>query len=194
MTDNPIDPFDPEALRVVGTEDLVLEKVLLTVPVRRPRKQEFFRVHPGERFSLDCYTLTKESGMDREHYMIAKELWAALLGEAKKVRLFTCITKGGTVFLWPATLPEAESTGGNGAGRRWHTSALEAADEAKKHWIRLIPNKELGAYDVLRARGDLGEPAWPADKEFKDYLKLAFKDNLIDTPHHDVLRELHGEF
>jgi hypothetical protein len=188
------DPFDPDKLRVVGTEDLVLEKLLLTVPVRKPRRQEFFRVHAGEGFSLDCYVLVREAGMDREVYMLAKELWAPLVGEAQLVRLFTCVTKGGTVFLWPARLPEAEGAASASGGRRWQQSALEAADEAKKHWVRMIANKELGAYEVLRARGDLGEPGWPADKTFRDFLKVAFKDNLIDTPHHDALRELYGEF
>jgi hypothetical protein len=190
MTDNPVDPFDLDALRVEGLDDIGVERVLLTVPVRKPRRTEFFRVHPAEDYCLDSMVLVRAEGLDREVYLIARPLRTELADDAQRVRLFTCVNKRKVVFLWPARLPEAEATGGG--GRAWHTSALEVADEAKKHWVKLRGNRDLGAYEMDRARGDLGEPAWP-DQSFKELLKLAFKDRFIDTPHHDVIRELHGE-
>jgi hypothetical protein len=62
MTDEPmqdatVDPFDLDALRVEGLDDIGVEKVLLTVPVRKPRKTEFFRVHPDEDYCLDSMVL-----------------------------------------------------------------------------------------------------------------------------------------
>jgi hypothetical protein len=181
------DPFDLDALRVEGLDDIGVEKVLLTVPVRKPKRTEFFRVHPGAEYCLDSVVFVREDGIDREVYLIAPALRAELVDACQRVRLYTCINKRGVVFLWPARLPDAE-----GGGRAWHTSALEIAEEAKKSWVRMQGNRDLGAYELHRARGDLGEPAWP-DTPFKELLKLAFKERFIDTPHHDVLRELHGE-
>jgi hypothetical protein len=38
------DPFDLDALRAAPDLDIDVEKILTTVPVRRPGKNEFFRV------------------------------------------------------------------------------------------------------------------------------------------------------
>jgi hypothetical protein len=57
----------------------------------------------------------------------------------------------------------------------------------------MVGRKDLGEYDMYKARGDLGEPAWP-DKSFDDLLRLAFAgDRLINRLYHPVLRELSGE-
>jgi hypothetical protein len=195
LTDEPVqdtttDPFDLDALRVEGLDDIGVEKVLLTVPVRKPKRTEFFRVHPSSDYSLDVAVLIREDGIDREAYLIAPSLRAELVDNLQHVRLFTCVTKRGTVFLWPARLPDSEAAGGG--GRAWHTSALEVAEEARKSWVRMQGDRELGAYVMHRARGDLGEPAWPV-RTFKELLKIAFKERFIDTAFHDVIRELNGE-
>jgi hypothetical protein len=48
------------------------------------------------------------------------------------------------------------------------------------------------AYDIIRARGDLGDPQWP-DHSFESLIKLAFRDNLIDSADHAVVRDLYGD-
>jgi hypothetical protein len=183
----PFDPFDPEHLRVTG-EDFPVEKVLLVVPVRRPGKQEWFRVHPDDGYRLDAMAYTRENGLDREDYLLTPAVAVELLDVSHPVRVFTCMSRRGVVFLWPARLPAEHA----GAGRDWHVSALKIADDATNQWVRMVGNKDRGAYDMHKALGDLGEPTWP-DKPFKDLLRLAFKDRLIDTPHHEALRELRGE-
>jgi hypothetical protein len=70
---------------------------------------------------------------------------------------------------------------------------LEIAVSAKTDWVKMIGNRDLGAYDLLKAKGDLGEPVWP-DKPMSDLLRLGFKgDRVIDSPTHPVLLELTGE-
>jgi hypothetical protein len=183
----PFDPFDPERLRFTG-EDFPVEKVLLAVPVRRPGRQEWFRVHPDAGYRLDSMVYTREHGMDRQDYLLTPAVWAELPDDSHPVRIFTCMNRRGVVFLWPARIPAEHA----GVGRDWHVSALEIADAAAAQWVRMVGNKDRGAYDMHKAQADLGEPAWP-DKSFRDLLKLAFKDHLIDSPHHEVLRELRGE-
>jgi hypothetical protein len=138
---------------------------------------------------VDSYVLEHDSGLDRVTYWVAPGLRAELVEELRAVRLYTCMTKRGTVFLWPAKLPLAD---GSNSGRAWHQSALQAAEEAKLLWVKLVGNKELGAYEYVKARGDLGEPQWP-DKAYRDLIGLAFKERVIDTFEHPVIRDLYGE-
>jgi hypothetical protein len=126
--------------------------------------------------------------MDRTVYWVAPDLRVALKDHLRKVRLFTCIDKRSNVFLWPAKLPTAD---GSASARSWYLSGLRAAEEAKRLWVKIIGNKSIGAYDVIVARGDLGDPQWP-DHGFKDLIGLAFSDKLIDSMEHAVVREIDG--
>jgi hypothetical protein len=74
----------------------------------------------------------------------------------------------------------------------WNRSALEAAQVAMKKWVRVQSNRSLGAYEIYEAAAPWGDPEWP-DVQFKDLLKIAFKDRLIDTADHPVLKRLRGE-
>jgi hypothetical protein len=49
----------------------------------------------------------------------------------------------------------------------------------------------LGAYSVFYA-DNLPDPDWPA-LSFRDLLRIAFKDQFIQTLDHPVLRQLRGE-
>jgi hypothetical protein len=187
---SPPDPFNLEALRAVpDLETVNVQKVLITVPVRRPGKNDFFRVHPSEDFLIDNYVLEHETDQDRTTYWVTPNLRDSLGDHLRKVRLFTCIDKRGNVFLWPAKLPTVD---GSRAAQSWYMSALLAAEEAKKVWVKIIGNRAIGAYDIIRARGDLGDPQWP-EQTFESLIKIAFRDKLIDSMDHAVIRDLNGE-
>jgi hypothetical protein len=70
---------------------------------------------------------------------------------------------------------------------------VAAGDDATKYWIRLQPNMGLGAYEVLRAKNTLSEPAWP-DLPFKELLRIAFHDSdrYVDRIDHPIIQRLHG--
>lgn len=60
--------------------------------------------------------------------------------------------------------------------------------------VRIKANKALGAYEISLAKGELPEPKWPKEpKTIKDALKIAFKDRIIDSIDHPVLKQLRGE-
>ena len=184
------DPFNLDELRAApDLESVSVEKVLTTVPVRRPGKNDFFRVHPGKDFVIDNYVLEHESDQDRTTYWVTPNLRDALGDYLRKVRLFTCIDKRGNVFLWAAKLPAVD---GSPAAQSWYKSALLAADEARKTWVKIMGNRAIGAYDIVLARGNLGDPQWP-DHSFEDLIRLAFRDRLIDNLDHAVIRDLNGE-
>jgi len=136
----------------------------------------------------DTLVLEREDGMNRETYLVQREIQDLVVHELRPVRLFVAISKRGTVFLGPAKLPRED----HDAGRRWAETALLAAEQAKTLWVKMLGNRDLGGDEIFRAKGDLGEPQWP-DKTFRDLVEIAFRERLIDRADHPVIRELAGE-
>src|SRR5690242_11229180 len=65
------DPFDPASLRLSQSLSTVIgvKKALLSVPVRKPDRSWFVRVHPSEHYRLQ--TAVIELKEDRETYLVA---------------------------------------------------------------------------------------------------------------------------
>jgi len=64
----PPDPFDPASLRL-GADygaGIGVKRVISTVPVRKPGKQEWFRVRPGEDWRIE--TCIFEAEVERETF------------------------------------------------------------------------------------------------------------------------------
>jgi hypothetical protein len=183
------DPFDPARLRLTQDPSAALgvKKALLSVPVRKPDKVWFVRVHSDESYRLD--TAVIELRGDREIYLVDPAVRPALATEAtlSPRTLFTAVNRQGIPFLWPIRLPRAD-----GRADEWARTEREAAERATRRWVRVTANMDLGAYDVYEAPGQLSEPEWPA-LPLRDLLKIAFKDRLIDTLDHPILRRLRGE-
>ena len=159
-----------------------VRKVLGTVPVRKPGKTDFFRVHPSH--SLDCFCV--ELKEEREVYFVTPALAPVVAEFCVPVRLRLCVTRLGTPSLWPIKLPKED--------RRvdeWRRSAAEAAHLAEKKWIRLTADMHLGAYQTFEAVADLGEPKWPTES-WAEVLKVALRDRRIDSEDHAVIRQLLG--
>jgi hypothetical protein len=187
--DDATEEVDPSRLRL--SQDFAsaagVRKVLTTIPVRKPSREWFVRTHPDPAYRLETAVL--ELKEDREIYLVAPALWEALATEptfSPKLLVLT-VNRQGVVFLWYLRLP-----GPDGKIDDWSRSALEAANEAKKSWVRVTPNMSLGAYDVAVATGQLVEPTWP-DRPFNEILRIAFRDKMISSWDHPVLRRLRGE-
>jgi hypothetical protein len=159
-----------------------VRKVLLTVPVRRPNKHEFFRVHPIH--FLDCYAV--ELKAERETYFLAPDLAQALSEFVEPVRVRYCVSRQGVPSLWPVKLPKDDRRADS-----WRTSAAEAAALAETKWVRIAADMHLGAYQPFVASADLGEPKWPAET-WPEVVKIALRDRRIDSETHAVIRQLLG--
>jgi hypothetical protein len=182
------DPFDPKNLHMGAMADIEVEKVLTMVPVRKPDRREFVRVHRDPGYTVDTLLLERQDGIDKEWFVVAPSIQHLVLPELRRVRLYTAITRRGVVFLWPVKLPLEDTD----RLRRVSETAMQAAEEAKSLWVRVPWNRDLGGYELHRAKGDLGEPQWP-DKSFRDLLEIAFRHNVIDRLDHPVIKELEGE-
>jgi hypothetical protein len=180
------DMFNLKRLRLSQdfAEGISVKKVVTTIPVRKPNRQEFIQVRPGEDWRLQtCILSLKE---EREVYLVDPRLWPDLSIEIVPTVLFMSMNRQGVIFLWPVKLPS-----GDGRHDHWGRSALEAANMAESGWIRISANMGLGAYEVYRAQGDLPDPEWP-DISFEEIIRIAFKDNFIKDFEHPVVRRLRG--
>jgi hypothetical protein len=171
--------LSPEAAAAIGTRE-----VLSHVPVRKPNRHEFIRVHPDADMSLATFVFVDKD--QQETFFVAPEMRDALVGEVRPVLLVVAITRQGTVLVWPVPLPDE-------SGRRntWAEAAREAAELAKTRWVRLVPDMGLGAYRIYKAEGTLSDPVWPG-KTLKELLSIAFRDRIIDREDHPVVKRLRG--
>jgi hypothetical protein len=166
-------------------EAIGVKKHITTIPVGKPHKQDFIRVHPNESYHFQTAIL--EIKDYRESYLIIKDLWEELSNEITLKILYTTINRQRILFLWPVRLPDA-----NGRLDEWNRSAHEAAQRAMKEWIKVKANMSLGAYEIFTPTGNLPDPEW-RDIDFNEILKIAFRDKIIDDIDHPVLRSLRGE-
>ena len=182
----PGEAFDLSAWRLPQDfeSDMGVKKALLTVPVRKPSPQIFFRVHPDPQYRMNAALIELKD--DRETYLVTPRLYPALAGEAVAKTLFTAINRQGDVFLWPLRLPDQ-----HGRLDEWNRSAMGAAALGQRRWIRLVSKMSLGAYEVLEAQDDLGEPEWPTES-FPELLQVAFEGRIIEAEDHPVIHKLRG--
>jgi hypothetical protein len=190
MTDstNPApNPFNPSALRLSQSfaDTVGVKKLVTTVPVRKPNRQDFVRVHPDPAYRLTP-TAIIELREDRETYLLSPAIAQQLPGEFNVVTLYTAINRQGVTQLWPVKLP-----GEDGRQLEWHRSAAEAAELAMEKWVRVTANMSKGGYDLFEASGDLSEPVWP-DISFEEILRIAFRDRYVDRVDHPLLQKLRG--
>lgn len=179
--------LDLSSLRLTQNfgEIVGVRKLIRTVPIRKPNRQEFFRVHPSEEFRLE--TAIIELKEERESYIVAPDLWPEIFSEITPKILYAYINRQGVLGLWPIRLPDE-----SGRLDSWNMSALDAADLAKSGWIRIAANMSLGAYEIFRANADIPDPEWP-DLSFEEIVNTAFANRYIDRCDHPVLQRLRGE-
>jgi hypothetical protein len=67
----------------------------------------------------------------------------------------------------------------------------EAVELAMERWLRIKANMGLGAYEIFVAEGPIREPNWP-DISYQELIRLAFRDRLITSLDHPVVKRLRG--
>lgn len=184
---DPEPDFSQFRLRQDYTETVGTKKLLTTVLVHKPYKHDFVRTHHNPSYQLNTKVLELEH--EKETYLIHPELWGALEGETTIVdkTLLTAISNRGEVFLWPIGLPRENQTRNS-----WNESARDIASCAVDKWIRLRSNTSAKLYEAIDGGGIKKEPEWPK-LSFNQLLQMAFKDKIIKTLDHPVLRRLLGE-
>jgi hypothetical protein len=186
-TADPLGNLDDLRLSQDFAAQAAVRPVFTMIPVRKPNRQEFVRVRPGDEWRFETGTFKDDDS--GEFYMVSPQLWYELPGEVKPTCLTTCISRNSPVpFLWPIMLP-----GPDGRPNRWHESAAEAARHAERDWLRVVADMSAGCYVPHVAAGNLAEPEWPEKLKMGDLIRLAFRDRFINDVDHPALRRLRGE-
>ena len=102
--------------------------------------------------------------------------------------LVTAVNRQNNPFLWPLGLDLEET---RFRKNHWNETARTAAEMAVKNWVRVAANMNLGSYEVFESQVELPEPEWP-ELELSEMLRIAFKDNVIESADHIVIRKLLG--
>lgn len=188
-TDAP-DPFDPARYRLgtnyaslIGTETHLLE-----IPIRKPGKEAWFRVHRDFQMETALLEIGDETG-DRETFLVDPPLWPRLASETTfgPRLLVVYLTKSRVLGLWPIKLPrDGEKIS------PWTRSAVAAVSIAETRWVRLQSDRALGAYRADTASGFSDDPVWP-EYSFGEILKIAFRDRVISAWDHPILKQLRGD-
>jgi hypothetical protein len=181
------DPFHPDNVRASQSfiDSAGVKKLLTTVPVHKPKRQDFIRVHPDADYRVDVAIIEVEE--DRESYLVTPNAAVDLQNELQCKTLFTAMNRQGVVFLWPVIITTADAR-----ILEWHRSARETAETAMHKWVRVQANISLGAYEMWPAGGSIPDPEWP-DVSFAELLRIAFRERFIDRLDHPVVKRLRGE-
>ena len=191
---DPINVFDFSAIRLAPDfeREAGVRKQLTTVRVRKPRPQEWIRVHPDPECRAEVATLVYKENDDAEQetYLVHPSV-AAELGDAEITyqTIYLAVNRQGVPFLWACRHPRENSRTGDLAA----TSRLEAAEAAMTRSVRVqwrSPAFEISFRDDNFVEA---EPKWP-DKPFSELVQIAFdKPGLfIGSMDHPVVKILQG--
>ena len=159
-----------------------VKQVITEVTIGKPNRQTFFRVHPEWKAVYPI--LEHKVGMKSEFYIVAPQAATEIEDEVHPRLLVPVITRDGRLFIWPLRVGNGERLD-NAA-----SSSLAAMQVAKKQWIKLVWRGH--SFVTLAAKKGLPSPEWP-EIGFDEMLDLAFKDRVIVSPDHPVIKALLGD-
>ena len=178
--------LDLQSLRLPANYGATMgvKKLLTNVPVRKPRKPQFFRTHPSADMTFDGMLLQQKE--KEESYLVVPGVAQQISELVQPVDLFAAIDRNNNVFLIPVPMP-----GESGVRNPWHESLFQAVEHSKQNWIRINANMHMGGYDVFEAQISLSEPDWP-HHTIDNLVEVAFRGKIIQSLDHPVVQSLLG--
>jgi hypothetical protein len=183
-------PFDLSKLVLTQSfaETVGAEEVISRIAIRKPNRQEWFRVHPDPEFRQNFGLIELKN--DNEFYFVHPDLITTLGQFCYPATLYTYVdsTINPLPRLWPVRLP-----GVDGGDNDYWASARGIADYAMENWTQMWADKPSGMYRY-RGSGKLKDkkPDWrglTAGRVFE----LAIKPRFIAALDHPVASKLmHG--
>lgn len=159
-----------------------LKQVITEVTIGKPNRQTFFRVHPDWKALYPI--LEFKAAMKSEFYIVAQKAAIEIEDEVHPRLLVPVITRDGLLYIWPLRISNGDRLDNAAA------SSLAAMQVAKKQWIKLVWRGH--SFTTYAAKKDLPDPEWP-EISFDDMLEIAFKDRVIGSSDHAVIKVLTGD-
>jgi hypothetical protein len=200
-TSTPEDDLDSLRISQDFGVDLKLERPAPPIQVRKPAPEWFFRVSPDEdhRFAALVIEL-KASGEKKPgwgggetiYLVVGHDLQNRVMADATlfpglaSIRLLVLgVNRQGLPFAWPLKTPREREND-------WTTSARDIAFQAQTQWVRLVSDQDANCYKPVPATDQSDKPIYPGG-DFRKLVKVAFRDRVISSWDHPVLKRLRGE-
>jgi len=183
----PQEPFSIASLRLKKLGygvDTDVKKLLVTVPVDKPRSDTFFMVRDGEDWVFEAFILTHSA--EKEKYIVSEEIAIVLQGLVREMILYLSVDRNGNPTLIDIPYPSD-----NGKLNTWNESKRVAIQEAKSYWIRMISDKPTQSYRVYRSIHIKDKPLWP-EQSMEELVEIAFRGKIITSIDHPIIQGLLG--
>lgn len=188
--------IDFNKIKVPVDRKIKVQKVLNTILIGKPSKTSFFQIRQGEGFEpIELFTFAPDHvGKDSNPYLVQDEECQAYLEQLEVLipaKFYLYIIYGSDVMKIDYISQKTDSMGNL---NRYHSSRMEAYEEAGHKWIRMYANQEGGFYSYAYAEDNLPAPNWPGKPaNMEEALNIAFKDYIIDSPNHPIIKKLKGK-
>jgi hypothetical protein len=174
-------------LWVSPTEEFSSEKLFIP-QVRKPERQDWFRLHPNPNYRVAMLVLKyKPPETDNQRvYLLSPNLRERYAHECSKVQVHILVLRSGQVLIYLMNCDPAQHE------NSWNTSARKAMEEAEENWVRMASNVPGKTYDVtINRSANFPKPVWPK-QSFAEIMRAAFGDRYLTDPDHPILKDLDG--
>jgi len=176
------------ALEVTPAEVIAAREIVTTMPVRRPRRNEFVRVaSEAPPFTTFLYQDDDEG----TYYFIAPEIRSHFIAGTVVKILVPAVNQLGAPFIWP--VPAEDDGQGGSRKNTWNESHRAAYQQAKIKWTKMVSDRASRVYRVYEASGNLPDPQF-CPLPFNQQLAIGFGGvGTISDREHPVLRAMRGD-
>ena len=175
----------------VGAAKMV--KRTLRIKAKKPNPRRFIRVHSEMVAQVAIFIdPNDEESFEREPYVVLGEVAEELGGDDVVTNtVYVYAYRTGSLGLWLCPMPRE----GFRRGDVWATTRLEVAEKAKATWLRCHQSDDGEGYAYTEPVDVFPEPQWDRwlrGRSMLQLLGIAFKDRVIDSLEHPVIREFDG--
>jgi len=188
--------IDFNKIRVPADKKIKVKQVLSKILIGKPSKTTFFQVRSGPGFEpIELFTFAPENvGTDNNPYLVQDEECQAYLEQLEVLipaKFYLYMVYGSNIMKIDYISQKTDSLGNL---NHYHSSRMEAYEAAKEKWVRMYANQEGGFYSYAYAEDNLPAPVWPEEPaNLENALNKAFKDYIIDSPNHPIIKKLKGK-
>jgi hypothetical protein len=166
-----------------SAEDQTSTGTQTNIPVKKPGKKNFFRVHSDQSYRLYDVAVIEEDGGDLYLVDPDLELPDDVLQFVSRENFLVAITHRGKLFVWHFKNTDTS----------WLSSAMRVARRAQDEWIRVAADFDSGGYIVFTAPEPLRskKPIFPAMSP-EEVFSLAFENRRITSVDDPIIRRARG--
>ncbi len=184
-------PYD-ELENAVGTnvEGLGIGPIEETFLCRKPKRRgEFIRCHPDRSLWQSAYVLADEVGFDKQVYLVAPAVRAALLKHLSAALLVPCVNQDEEFFIW--SIPIGDTLLGIKPSPS-EKSARNAAATAIGTWRNVFWYRNQWVYPIADGN-TFGDPVWPQGLTTRMINLRTFGDYFIRDLNHEIVKVYLGK-